>query len=776
MIPQRLILKGFKGIRAGVGLDEIDIDLSCLPEGLIAVTGPNGMGKSTVLDSLTPYRLMPYKVRKSGDWSESSFSYYDQVFGEGKKEFWWEMSGRSFKSLILIDSNRRKQECYLHELIGGHWVPVPGCSGKTKEYDSAVEQIVGSTSLFFSSVFRCQAARNLSDYRRSEIMTLIAELLNINNIKEQGDKCRIVVNGLSAGLAHVRTMLDDLQRDAGVITELQHRISEADAGIAADHILLASSKKELDTVQSDLAAAKERKAAQVSELGKLDMLRSQLASENNRLREADLSLQKISADYDKRIADLKASHARFKSDLEGKVARADKIASGGEAIREAVLNEAVLVADIENLNAELTRLRTDRDALQSESAVYEKQHSGLVADIRNAEAAASRLDGLDCRADGSGWLNPDCRLISAAVKQQESLPAMRVQLTDLDRRLAEDGTALEAYTNQIAAAIDAYDAASAKLTECQRFTRLLPELELAESNLAEWRRDLFERERAFVSEVKDLEGDKWCAESEADLAKMRVASSIRDLEKQIAEFPVFADEDIAIRDLSVRCGALLSAVEGYEKRIRECELSVSSLQAKLEVSRERMAGADDLEQKAGRYERELAKFSLMQKACSNDGIIALELDDSLPSIAVIVNDLLRACYGSRFTIRMDTQSARVDGSMKEDFDIVVFDSETGDERSVTEMSGGQAAYINDALTRGICLFNIQSRGKTYGTLFADEVDGALDASRKLEFLNIKREALRIGSHSREFFISQSPELIELADARIVLQRGGVTIQ
>lgn len=777
MILKSIRLRGFKGVRSGMGLDELFLDLTALPDGLIAVTGQNGAGKTTLLDNLHPYRLQPFKIRKAKDWSPSAFSYYDQCFGsDACKELVFEMDGVKYKSLILIDAERRKQECYLYRggLSSRDWQPLN--DGKTKTYDEAVEKVCGSPSLFFTSVFRCQGAKNLSDYTRGDIMSVISELLNIDHIREQADKCRSVGGTLSAGLAALRSKIDELRRESEVVSGLQHRISERDASIANDHLLLADTKKLLDAAQCELNSAKERKSAQVSELERLNMLRSQLSAEQGRLRDADAALQKVTTDYDKRIADLKAAHERFKSDLGGKVARAEKIVSGCEAIREAVDNEVVLVANIERINGEITALRAEREELQKQHAEYDKRLSAVLADIKAAEAAAGRLDGLDCRADGTGWLNPDCRLISAAVKQQESLPSLRETAVDLERRVAEDKVGIDAYSIRLGTAIDQYDAAVVKRDECRKFTRLLPELELAESSLVEWCRDMEDRERAFASDLKTLEGEKWHDESSADLARMKISDSVRGLETQIASFPAFADEDVTIRELSIKCGSLMSAVDGYEKRIREGELAVSALKAKLEIANERLASADDLIAKSGRYEREIAKFSLLQKACSNDGIIALELDDAAPSIAAIVNDLLRSCYGSRFTIRLDTQSARLDGSLKEDFDIVIFDSETGDERSVTEMSGGQAAYINDALTRGICLFNIQSRGKTYGTLFADEVDGALDADRKLEFLNIKREALRIGSHAREFFISQSPDLIELADARIVLQPGIVTIQ
>jgi exonuclease SbcC len=46
-----LTLKGFRGIRDGLGLDELALDLERLAEGaeLIAIAGGNGSGKSTIM-------------------------------------------------------------------------------------------------------------------------------------------------------------------------------------------------------------------------------------------------------------------------------------------------------------------------------------------------------------------------------------------------------------------------------------------------------------------------------------------------------------------------------------------------------------------------------------------------------------------------------------------------------------------------------------------------------------------------------------------------------
>lgn len=56
MQPLRLTLQGFRGIRDGLGRDEVTLDLDRLADGaqLIAIAGANGSGKSTIMDNLTP--------------------------------------------------------------------------------------------------------------------------------------------------------------------------------------------------------------------------------------------------------------------------------------------------------------------------------------------------------------------------------------------------------------------------------------------------------------------------------------------------------------------------------------------------------------------------------------------------------------------------------------------------------------------------------------------------------------------------------------------------
>jgi exonuclease SbcC len=141
-------------------------------------------------------------------------------------------------------------------------------------------------------------------------------------------------------------------------------------------------------------------------------------------------------------------------------------------------------------------------------------------------------------------------------------------------------------------------------------------------------------------------------------------------------------------------------------------------------------------------------------------------DDAGPALTGIVNDLLLACYGPRFTIAIHTQTALANGEKREGFEIRVHDADNDSEKDFAHMSGGQKIWVNECLTRGIGLYRAQDSGQSFHTLFTDEADGPLDPERKRAFMRMKREVLKQGGYEREFFISHTPESVDEADAVI----------
>jgi energy-coupling factor transporter ATP-binding protein EcfA2 len=146
MQPLRLTLKGFRGIRDGLGRDEITLDLERLADGanLIAIVGANGSGKSTIMDCLTPFIGLPSRVALAG---AGGFSYYDHVYlPESVKDLTWAHEGRCYRSQIVIRLNgRRRTEAFLHTLDdAGCWRPVQlddgmQSDGRVETYTRCVE-------------------------------------------------------------------------------------------------------------------------------------------------------------------------------------------------------------------------------------------------------------------------------------------------------------------------------------------------------------------------------------------------------------------------------------------------------------------------------------------------------------------------------------------------------------------------------------------------------------------------------------------------------------
>ena len=233
MRPLKLKLKGFKGIQAGMSLYEFDLDLEkeAGDAQLVAIVAPNGRGKTTVLDNLQPFRLMPSKLGTSTSYSPDAFSFFDHLVGPGDaaKELIWEHQGHRYRSLIEWKLREKTQStaAYLQVMNeAGDWEPVTmpdgtSSDGKAKTYDRCVESVLGSPRLYFTAAFSAQGRSQLSSYSHGDIKSLMSEVLQLNTIQELGDKAGEVVKGLKAKLKGNRDILASLDEKQTYANELK---------------------------------------------------------------------------------------------------------------------------------------------------------------------------------------------------------------------------------------------------------------------------------------------------------------------------------------------------------------------------------------------------------------------------------------------------------------------------------------------------------------------------------------------------------------------------
>ena len=144
MIINYLKLKGAKGFSQPDQNypDEIFIDMKAFSPGQIAIVGSNGSGKTTALEALQPFSIMPSHPGKLA----SCFCLRNSL-----KEIEFTHGGDTYLSKAIIDGEKGNAKIFLYR----NGTPI-NTDGGIKEYGKAVEAILGPEKLYFKSVFQSQ--------------------------------------------------------------------------------------------------------------------------------------------------------------------------------------------------------------------------------------------------------------------------------------------------------------------------------------------------------------------------------------------------------------------------------------------------------------------------------------------------------------------------------------------------------------------------------------------------------------------------------------------
>lgn len=798
-LPVRLTLTGFKGIRSGLGRDTLTLDFESLGEdaSLVAIAGGNGRGKTTVMDNLHPYMVMPSRAGADG---LGAFSYYDHVFlPESQKELIWSHAHRRYKTQLVFRLNgKRKTEAFLFEKQGAGWVPVSLADGtltdgKVDTYERAVREILGPEDTFFTSVFSAQGKRPLSAFKNGEIKTLLADLLGLERIRAEGERAAETARLLKAGLAVVRQeqaqaaeSIRQLERQApatGVayaqLTKTQEAKTRSAASLAEARSAIAGLEAEAsasaghDGRRTELAADRVRAQGQHQESAR------RLAEEQRRIDQRATAIEH-------RVQTRKRQHAERRGQLQRQHDSLVRAAAMAAKVRWAAARSPVAVRCVEERAARLTAAQATVDraeALRGRVRLHRQAIDGIEREAGQLALRHTDLKnrfGLAAQVPCAGMaLQGRCQLLTDAREAQTLLPSVDAQLTRLGDRKREEQDSLasvSAELERLAGAAEQrnraeqmLEAAQARLSMLQLLMARRGEVEQAAETLGPVDVELQAlgaspvdetpeeaTERAEISAARErLAVDRSNADSALQESLARVEAALRALP------PAFdiARLTAARQALNSAEAAVRNAEQAEVGAVRQHEQAVA-VQDRIVAARAAQEAAD---RRAAAIEGELSGWTLLAKCLSNDGVIALDIDDAGPTFSALANDLLLACYGQRFTLEVVTQSTTAKGETREDFDIIVHDGLRGESKSLKLVSGGERVWINECLIRAIALYLASNTGRRFGTLFSDEADGPLDPEHKRMFMDMKREVLRLGGYAREFYVSQTPELTAMAD-------------
>jgi exonuclease SbcC len=598
--------------------------------------------------------------------------------------------GRSYRSQVVIRVNgRRKTEAFLHVLNdSGRWQPVrlddgTVSDGRVETYTRCVEAICGSADTFFTSVFSAQGKRQLSTFRNAEIKTLLADLLGLDEIRKLGMQAAETTKLIRAGLVSLRNERSALNSEAANVHDERARLGDVNARAATVPAERDAAQSALDVVKSKLAQLiAERDVSQQTEARRRQLRdertalidagkRALAAFDEQDRREVDRLVQ-LERRIARRAEAMRATRTHLvqrRAQLADTLRRAPLIAHAARRLPVAesvtALWEQRVLARREAVTRFVVLSATEKQQQSRREAI--EREAGQVA--LRAQELARRL-ALTAEVPCAGTdLQGRCTLLGDAHEAKALKPSADQQIARLNAERAELLRQLRGTKEALAALNDPHHALAQTETRLQRARQRSTTFavaaaragEIAQSR-AEWNRIAAELNALPTNDAgqsdesdEDRIERKAIADARAGLAErreqemQRYRGSIARIDEALTALPApFDMQKIAAAEHAVAVAqrALAATDASYVGVIRdqqaavECDKRIATLDARIAT----------IEAHLAKVEHELGVWTLLGKCLSNDGVIALVIDDAGPQLASLANSLLLACYGPRFTL------------------------------------------------------------------------------------------------------------------------------
>jgi exonuclease SbcC len=726
MIPKKLKVRGVTVLK------DVEVDFDKIPGDLIAVTGLNGQGKTSLIESVFASLYRTFPSRPAG--------IYASCHGKDAKiEFDFDWHGEQYRTLLNIDAVQKEMESFLYGFtFDGEPQPYKGITGKNKDFDKVIEKLFGDSAMVLASSFAAQTKQgNFLDLEKIERKRLFLGMLNLEKLGQ-------ISKLAGAGVFTTDNALE------------QMRFKEQQLDAVAKQVLpdLDAMRKKNEEFSASIFEQEARMDKLKEEVGVLKAKASMVEEIVKRLNELRKKL-----DYaTKQTTDLATRKMLNQKLLE----EAPKIKHASEQI-------IILRGEIEKQRKLLSQLTGQRREAASQKERYDtsvsemrlnwlKEQGAMKAAEKlkvDAEQAAALMEEVPCKGEGDF---AKCQFLLRAVEEKEKMEAYEVDILNHKQamlRIQDDQKALIAPNKGLIANLDA---------QMQSIESTISTAEFQSKSL-----EPIAARGARVAYAEALVAELANQIKAIDESIIGTTASLTDAE---SEWATAKDSDskreIAVMHLSNAQRDLVitkTQRENLFNNIHQAEL----LYKQADEAQQELAG---LLVEIRNKETDRRQWALLETAFGPNGIQSLEIDAAGPTVSAYANELLFACYGARFSLKLITQKLLADGSgYKDEFDAVVMDTERGREGSVSELSGGEKVVVSEALGLAVAIFNKSKNGIAWESLWRDEVSGALDDIAAPKYIQMLRRAREIGHFLKVFFIAHQTRVQDLADSRINLNNG-----
>ena len=751
-----LNLRGAIGIYKGLKKDEVSINFDSFDSGLIALTGDNGKGKTTLIENCHPYPKMLTRKDKLQEQFRLRDSFREVVYRDRD-------TGRMVKCVIQVDGETKSGSCnyFAYDSYDGgkSWSAVPGLDKNLKPYEEFVDATFGPLELYLRTAFITQRPTknlpDLTDATAGEKKTLFVELAGIDYLQKFSEAAndRVKANAEKVHDSEIRIQMleSSLRRKNEIETSLAESEKTAKEKQTELDGITASGKKareELNGAQERFNAEKDRLNKENGLKGDVSTLESEISnieseiSRNQEAAEKRAENEKVIAEYEdlqkiilewqkKRIAINEANSAKMSEYLQKKSEFDEKIAE--------------IKKNIEALTAEKNAV--EKDILKSENEIKFKERD--IADISDTCPTC----GQKLPAEKIAELNEKRNEAEEAIKiLEDAISEKKNRVSEIEKKTAE-------------------------------FTQELSEFAFSEPAKPKTEEFDASAENEATAKIHAINIEK--AKSELETAKT-AAVRIEGLTVQIADKKkLLENAEKELREVeSKRDDGAENALDDAQKKLdyltekfTSVKAELAGINATIEAGKKSLAEIAESEKELEKVRKEAEKaksesveWELVSKAFGKDGIQALELDALAPGISETANRILKSGYGDRFSISIET--TRIGGSGKktkqiEDFKIMVNDD--GDVTALENKSGGESVWIKRAIYDAFAVIRRRNTGFAFLTCFQDETDGALDASAKTAYCRMLEASHEAGKLRHTIIITHSNEVRAMIEQKIAME-------
>lgn len=707
MIPVKLNLSNFTSY--GESVPTLDFTKFHLA----AISGYNGAGKSSLLDSIT---WCVWGISRLG---ESS----DQLVRLGQinmfVEFAFELDGHIFTI--------KRQRVFK----GGGSTALEFLSNKHNLTEGTIkatqQKIIDTLHLTYetfsnSAYLRQGHADEFTTKGPTERKRILADILGLSHYDELEEKAKEKIRDIQA----------NLQR-------LEYNLLEIEAEL--------SQKEE----RSEKKKITEEKVIQVEkQIKSLEEKLKTLRAGREALNLASEARKKLEQNY-----------LQNKQELE-------EIITQGKSRKEKIENLQTQLENLKGIKGELEELKSlqrekeKMDEVKQKSLETEKKLSDIKGQVnlkkQQAENLKREIDKLNNQLKDTEKEGAKCPTCGQEIGKGEKVHVHRElssQIDTLEKELSkinfvaeeESGQKLEVVLKTLSFNPEKYQDLSSKLLNLEKIEQQKEQLLKIEASLESEKKVVLEMRVLFQN--KKTQVDKLAAEIEKlpDLS-IKLTQAIKEIAETEDALQIIRNEEKEVRGTLGQITELISRTVQMEK-----------------VQKQKSEEKINLQKEKGVYE-ELAL------AFGKKGIQAMIIETAIPEIEEETNRLLDKLTEGRMRVRLETQretKTRVAGErgIVETLDIVISD-EMG-ERPYESFSGGEAFRVNFAMRIALSKLLTHRAGAKLQFLVIDEGFGTQDAQgrgRIVEALNAIK-----GEFEKILIITHLEELKEEFPARIEVSKG-----